>query len=194
MEDSMRRAVVAIIFLALCPVWAESPAKPCPANQPVDEILATVHQLHSKRNNRNKSPLPNLGCILGWCMKTGKNPSNSPEEIKVEPPASDATQDAKAKADQKSCEFAFNDALHAAHNVEVGDQQVDEKNYRAALNRYEEALQQKPGDAAIHVRYARTAERLDDREGAKEHYKTAVEIGSPQKWVDEAKAALERLR
>ena len=97
-------------------------------------------------------------------------------------------------AEKINCELALIDALHAAHNVEVGDEYFEKKNSRAAIDRYSEALQQKPSDAAIHVRYARAAEQLGDKDAAKEHYSEAVKLGAPKPWVDEANAALQRLR
>jgi hypothetical protein len=39
-------------------------------------------------------------------------------------------------------------ALQAAHNVEVGDYYFGEKNYKASLLRYQEALAEKPSDLA----------------------------------------------
>ena len=51
-------------------------------------------------------------------------------------------------------------ALEAAHNADVGDQYFGQKNYNGALMRYEDALEGKPGDVAIHVRLGRVLEKL----------------------------------
>lgn len=84
-------------------------------------------------------------------------------------------------------------ALKAAHDVEVGDEDYVGKNYNGALLRYKEAAQEKPGDAAIHVRLGRVCEKLKQLPQALEQYKTAQELGGPAKWLDEAKAAVVRL-
>jgi hypothetical protein len=84
--------------------------------------------------------------------------------------------------------------LSAAHNVDVGDFNFGEENYRGALMRYSDALAEKPGDAAIHVRLGRVFEKLKDLPRAIEHYQAAQKLGAPQKWLDEANSALSRLQ
>ena len=85
-------------------------------------------------------------------------------------------------------------ALEAAHNVDVGDYSFEIKNYRGAFLRYKDADEEKPGDAAIHVRLGRTLEQLGQLPEAIGQYKAAQELAGPQKWSDEAKAAVLRLQ
>jgi tetratricopeptide (TPR) repeat protein len=85
-------------------------------------------------------------------------------------------------------------ALEAAHNVDVGDYEFESKNYKGALLRYKDADEEKTGDAAIHVRLGRVFEKLGQLPQAIEQYKAAQELAGPQKWPDEAKAALLRLQ
>jgi tetratricopeptide (TPR) repeat protein len=107
---------------------------------------------------------------------------------------SDETPNASSsKSDAERCNEAMELALQAAHNVDVGDLQFEEKHYAAALSRYEEAAQEKSGDAAIHVRIGRVQEKLHDDAKAIEQYTTAVQIGTPDKWTSEARSALARL-
>ena len=84
-------------------------------------------------------------------------------------------------------------ALAAAHNVEVGDYYFEKRNYSGALPRYDDALEEKPEDIAIHVRLGRVLEKLNQVPRAIEEYKAALRLGRPKKWADEAKAALLRL-
>jgi Flp pilus assembly protein TadD len=84
-------------------------------------------------------------------------------------------------------------ALEAAHNVEVGDYSFDNKNYNGALLRYKDADEEKPEDAAIHVRLGRVFEKLGQLQEARGQYKAAFDLAGPQKWSDEAKSALARL-
>ena len=94
----------------------------------------------------------------------------------------------------EKCNEALDRALDAAHNVDVGDYWFgDKKNYRAALSRYEQALDEKPDDPAIHVRAGRALEKLNDVPQAINKYKTAEKLGKSGKWTDEAHAALLRL-
>lgn len=92
------------------------------------------------------------------------------------------------------CKDAMEMALEAAHNVDVGDYYFAAKNYNGALLRYQDAIKEKPGDAAIHVRLARVFEKLGQLPQAIEQYKAAQELAGPEKWSDEAKAALLRLQ
>src|SRR5262245_8338490 len=196
-------------------MFAQStPPPPCPADRPVDEIVAEIQKQQSKKKNRNTNPLPESTCVFGWCLDHGRTPPTLP---KSEPRAQTSEDDKASAADASSsnsndpnssstsstsssrdpkvaCENALEIAVSAAHNVEVGDYYFKEKNYRAAQQRYSEALEAKPSDAAIHVRLGRVLEKLNESPPAIEHYKAAQELGSPQKWADEAKAALSRLQ
>lgn len=84
-------------------------------------------------------------------------------------------------------------ALQAAHDVEVGDYYFEQKNYRAALMRYQTASEQKTGDAAIHVRLGRVFEKLKDIPQAAAHYRTATTLAPSADWSREAQSALARL-
>ena len=84
--------------------------------------------------------------------------------------------------------------LEAAHNVDVGDYYFELKNHNAALMRYRDALEAKPGDIAIHVRLGRVFEKLNQLPQAIEQYQAAEKLAGPQKWSDEAKSALLRLQ
>ena len=92
------------------------------------------------------------------------------------------------------CDEAMEQTLKAAHDVDVGDYSFEAKNYGGALLRYKDAAEEKPGDAAIHVRWGRALERLNQLPEAMEQYKAAQELAGPAKWLDEAKAALLRLQ
>ena len=85
-------------------------------------------------------------------------------------------------------------ALDAAHDVEVGDYNFSTKNYNGALMRYQSAAEDKPHDAAIHVRLGRAFEKSGKLPEAIQQYKEAQELAGPEKWSEEAKGALIRLQ
>lgn len=85
-------------------------------------------------------------------------------------------------------------ALEAAHNVEVGDYYFEKGSYQAALSRYRDAAEQKAGDAAIHVRLGRVYEKLNDRPQAIKEYEVAEKLTTPEQWTQEARAAMARLQ
>jgi len=88
------------------------------------------------------------------------------------------------------CDEAMEMTLKAAHDVDVGDYSFEAKNYGGALMRYKDAAEEKPGDAAIHVRLGRAFEKLGQLQQAMEQYKAAQELPGPAKWSDEAKAGV----
>ena len=92
------------------------------------------------------------------------------------------------------CDDAMERSLEAAKNVDVGDYNFEKKAYKGALLRYQDAVDEKPGDAAIHVRLARVFEKLDQIPQAIEQYKAAQKLAGSKKWSDEAGAALLRLQ
>lgn len=190
------------IVLVSATLWAQVPVASCPADRPVDDFITELNRQKSKKANRNTNPLPSVGCIFGWCRDTGTTPPTipNPPRAQSEDPNAHGSKtpqstsgESSSKTENERCNERTEQALQAAHNVDVGDLQVEEKHYRAALSRYQEALEQKPGDAAIHVRLGRVLEKLNDVSTAKTEYEAAERIGTPEKWIAEARGALARL-
>jgi tetratricopeptide (TPR) repeat protein len=195
------KSAVAVAFLSVS-MFAQStpPSSPsptsCPANRPVDDIIAEVQSQQSKKRHRNSNPFPDVTCIWGWCRDHSKTPPTVPGNIPSsdasggEPSSDNPTPD---EVQPSQCDEAMEKALDAAHNVEVGDYSFAEKNYNGALMRYKTAVEEKPEDIAIHVRLGRVYERLKQDPQAIEQYNAALKLSGPAKWRDEAKAALARL-
>jgi tetratricopeptide (TPR) repeat protein len=164
----------------------------------VDDILAEVHKQQSKKNNRNPNPFLEVICIWGWCHDFSRTPPTFPEPgPRAEIPSGDDGSSSGMNSSRipvNKCNDAMETALEAAHNVDVGDYYFAGRNYEGALMRYKNAVEGKPGDAAIHVRLARVFEKLDQLPQAIEQYKEAQNLAGPKKWSDEAGAALLRLQ
>jgi len=175
---------------------AQSAPPSCPAERPVDDIITEVHKQQSNKKHRNPNPFPDVICIWGWCRdhSSKQTPPTFPESTPQakNPSENESTSSSRAPVDK--CNDAMEMALKAAHNVEVGDYSFATKNYDGALLRYKDAVEEKPGDAAIHVRLGRVLERLGQLPQAMEQYKAAQELAAPAKWSDEAKAAVLRLQ
>ena len=177
---------------------------PCPSDKPVDEIIAEIHKQQSKKNNRNKNPIPDNICIFGWCpipvkktpptIPSGQNKTEVPADTATPPqdPTSSSSSSSKTAVDK--CNEKMDRVLDAAHNVEVGDFYYNEKNYRAALMRYKDAAEAKPDDNAIAVRLGRVSEKLNDPTAAIDHYTAAAKLAGPDKWTQEARTALAHLQ
>jgi tetratricopeptide (TPR) repeat protein len=87
---------------------------------------------------------------------------------------SDANADASPDADVQ--EFHPWDPHKAAKDVEVGDYYFKRKNYRAALDRYREALVYKDNDAVANYRMAQCLEKLNQPGEARTHYEEYLKI------------------
>jgi tetratricopeptide (TPR) repeat protein len=83
--------------------------------------------------------------------------------------------------------------MKAMKDVEVGDFYFKRKNYRAALNRYREALFYKDNDAMASLRLAECQEKLGDKAEAKKYYEQYLKILPEGEFAKEAHAGLDRL-
>jgi tetratricopeptide (TPR) repeat protein len=83
--------------------------------------------------------------------------------------------------------------MKAMKDVEVGDFYFKRKNYRAALERYKEALLYKDNDAVASLRLAQCQEKLGDKSEAKKYYEQYLKILPQGEFAKEAHASLDRL-
>jgi tetratricopeptide (TPR) repeat protein len=175
---------------------AQSAPPSCPAERPVDDIITEVHKQQSNKKHRNPNPFPDVICIWGWCRdhSSKQTPPTFPESVPQAKSDDENESTSSSRAPVDKCNDAMEMALEAAHNVDVGDYSFSTNNYGGALMRYKDAAEEKPGDAAIHVRWGRALEKLNQLPQAMEQYKTAQELAGPAKWSNEAKAALLRLQ
>jgi len=90
-------------------------------------------------------------------------------------------------------EFHAWDPHRAIKNIEVGDFYLKRKNYRAAEDRYREALVYKPGDAIAQLRLGQTLEKLGELDEARQNYEGYLKILPEGPLAKEAHQGLERL-
>jgi tetratricopeptide (TPR) repeat protein len=86
------------------------------------------------------------------------------------------------------------DPHRAAKDVEVADFYFKKKNFRAALERYKDALIYKPNDALAQFRLAECLEKTGSPGEAAAHYQEYLKILPHGPFAADAQKALERLK
>src|SRR6266849_5807286 len=128
--------------------------------------------------------------------------SSKDTQVDLSPPADDAKKHpnsssaiAAAEAEASGvAEFHPWDPHKAAKDVEVGDFYFKRKNYRAAEDRYREALLYKNNDAIATFRLAVCLEKLDQPDQASKEYGSYLKILPHGPQSEEAQKAIERLK
>jgi tetratricopeptide (TPR) repeat protein len=82
----------------------------------------------------------------------------------------------------------------AAKDIEVGDFYFKRKNYRAAEDRYREALYYKDNDAVATFRLAVCLEKLDQPDEARKEYESYLKILPHGPQAEAARKAIDRLK
>lgn len=118
------------------------------------------------------------------------------DDEKAHPKSSEAVAEAEAKASDASgvTEFKTWDPHRAAKNVEVGDFYFRRKNYRAAEDRYREALQYKNDDAIATFKLAVCLDKLGILDESLVRYENYLKILPHGPESSEAQRAIQRLK
>ena len=131
--------------------------------------------------------------------------SSHDTRIDISPPKDDAknhpaSKDAVADLDVPDNieatgvqEFHPWNPMKAMKDIEVGDFYFKRKNYKAAQERYKDALYYKDGDAVASFRLAVCQEKLGDKGEARKYYEQYLKILPDGPFSKEAKSSVERL-
>jgi tetratricopeptide (TPR) repeat protein len=163
-------------------------------------VLAQVEQLPQSEKTPPKSQEPPRSDQSQPDRATGMSSSKN-TQVDISPPPDDAKNhpfsDATAPDDENDSadvqEMRPWDPHRAAKDNEVGLFYFKRKNYRAALARFQEALEYKPNDAEVNFRIAECYEKLDDPDKAAKHYKEYLKILPDGPLALDANKALEKL-
>jgi len=127
--------------------------------------------------------------------------SSRDSRIDLSPPPNDAKDHPNSSVPQPDAgedasdvqDFHPYDPHRASKDIEVGDFYFRKKNYRAALDRYREALFYKNNDALANFRMAQSFDKLNQSDDAIQHYQEYLKILPNGPLAEEAKKALEKL-
>jgi predicted Zn-dependent protease len=86
------------------------------------------------------------------------------------------------------------DVVAADHDVDVGDFNFKDKNYKGAEMRYRSALERIPGEPVATLHLARVLEKLGNKAEAYREYKIYLQWSPTGKEAEEANAAIARLQ
>ena len=128
--------------------------------------------------------------------------SSKDTRIDLSPPANDQKNHPMSGAAVSDAEDAASEVqeLHpwdphkAAKDIEVGDFYFKKKNYRAALERYKEALVYKPNDALAEFHLAQCFDKTGNSSEAITHYQEYLKILPHGPFAADAEKALEKLQ
>lgn len=118
------------------------------------------------------------------------------DDAKVHPQSSEAVANAEAGTLSSGgiTELRTWDPHKAAKDVEVGDFYFKRKNYRAAEERYRDALRYKDNDAIATIRLAVCLEKLGILDDARAEYESYLKILPHGPQAGEAQKAIQRLK
>jgi len=111
------------------------------------------------------------------------------DDAKEHPNTPDLHPDASANVEEM---HPWN-PYRAVKDDEVGDFYLKQKNYKAALARYQDALDYKPNDAVANFRIAQCYEKLSQPDQAIVHYQEYLKILPEGTLSKQARKALEKL-
>jgi len=128
--------------------------------------------------------------------------SSKDTRVDLSPPANDQKEHPNSGVAVSDLEDAASDVqeLHpwnphrAAKDIEVGDFYFKRKNYRAALERYKDALIYKPNDAVAQFRLAECLDKTGNPSEAITHYQEYLKILPNGPSAADAQKALDRLK
>jgi len=118
------------------------------------------------------------------------------DDAKNHPGSKDAVADLEVADNPDTSgiqEFHPWNPMKAQKDIGVGDYYFKRKNYKAALDRYKEALYYKDGDALASFRLAVCQEKLGDQAEARKYYEQYLKILPEGPFAKDAHASLERL-
>ena len=146
-----------------------------------------------KEKPQASDPVPRAEQDQSSAPPLGENESSSKQsQIDISPPKDDAAKHPDSDIGDVTEMHAWN-PHKAQKDVEVGEFYMKRKNYRAAEDRFREALTYKPGDAIATYRLAEVLDAQGQSEEAVKNYEAYLKIPSSGKFAPEAKRALARL-
>jgi tetratricopeptide (TPR) repeat protein len=202
----MRSCLLLLCLTFSLSLWGQrsSSTNSAPANSQTPDSAAGPASKPSSPRNPNLTPPRSDRVNADSLPDTGGQSSSRDTLIDLSPPADDAKahpqssdmlMDAEgASGNPDVSEFHPWDPHKAAKDIEVGDFYFKRKNYRAASERYREALVYKNNDAIATFRLAVCLEKMDQPDEARKEYESYLKILPNGPQAQEVQKAVDRLK
>jgi Flp pilus assembly protein TadD len=177
----MKRVMVGMVWILLAG-WVAAQQYP-PEDFPAQ--LPAKQQKTTKLPPEDSAPPRLLGV-------TGES-SSKDTKIDLRPPMGDAKAHPNSGVADDVLELRSYNPHKAQKAIEVGDFYFKRENYRAALNRYQEALHWKPDDAEATFKSAESFEKIGRLQEARAGYEAYLKLLAAGPHAREARKALSRL-
>ena len=170
----------------------DTPAQPAPANPPAKRTPSMAPP------RSDSVQADDLGAGVGESSSKDTQVDLSPpaDDAKAHPESSAALSEAGADTSGGGgiTELRAWDPHKAAKDIEIGDFYFKRQNYRAAEDRYREALRYKENDAVATIKLAVCLEKLRIWDDARAEYESYLKILPHGPQSSEAQKALNRLK
>lgn len=199
----MRSLLLILILACSVGMWGQSsaPASSAPTNSEAPDstpaskpATARAPSLAPPRSDRvNVNDLgPEPGESSSKDSQIDLSPP--PDDAKAHPQGSDVLMDVEGATNADGSEVHPWNPHKAAKDIEVGDYYFKRKNYRAAEDRYREALTYKDNDAVATFRLAVCLEKMDQPDQARKEFENYLKILPSGPQAGEAQKAIQRLK
>jgi|SRR5580704_8488958 tetratricopeptide (TPR) repeat protein len=172
------------------------PEAPAPSSTSTSPSTSRASHLAPPRSDRVQADELGSGTGESSSKDTQTDLSAPEDDAKAHPKSTQAVGEAEAAALGSGgvSEFHTWDPHKAAKDVEVGDFYFKRKNYRAAEERYREALRYKDNDAVATIRLAVCLEKLGILDDARAEYESYLKILPHGPQAAEAQTGIDRLK
>lgn len=188
------RSLLFAVVVSSVGLWAQdpsastsAPSKSQTSSKPASDRKPNLAPPRSDRVNADA--LPDDGESSSKDTQIDLTPPR--DDDKAHPESSEILMD---ESGGNAGEFHPWDPHKAAKDIEVGDFYFKRKNYRAAEDRYREALYYKNNDALATFRLAVCLEKLERPEDARAEYESYLKILPHGPQAEDAKKAVDRLK
>jgi len=201
----MRNLLFVLLLAYSLGVQAQNsaPSSPPPANSQAPDSTTPASKPATPRNPNLSPPRSDRVNASDLDNEPGES-SSKDTQIDLSPPEDDAKahpQSSEMLMDVEGApgngdvsEFHPWNPHKAAKDIEVGDFYFKRKTYRAAADRYREALFYKDNDAVATFRLAVCLEKMDQPDEARKEYESYLKILPHGPQAEEAQKAIDRLK